>query len=1090
MSTKFFNNQDGNTIFEKLKGIAKGMADFHSFWAVVGFFRSSGYFKLRKELGDVPEIKILVGINVDKIFAKHNHALIMLADPEKVKNLYFEDLRGDVMKAEYSQEVEEGILQMFKDLMSRRLQIRIHPTHNLHAKFYLCLPKEHSENTDGWVIMGSSNISASGLGINQPPQYELNVAMKDYDDVKYCSDEFRKLWEEGVSLEPGDIPPGPITHLNYQPTPYEIYMKVLIDVFGDQVEDDFTIEPPKGYMNLKYQQDAVVQGYQMLKQHNGLILADVVGLGKTIIATMIATRFIEENGKNTKILVVYPPALRSNWVNTFSDFNINKYAKFVSNGSLSKILENRDGYSSKEEFNLIIVDEAHGFRNDSANRYDELQRICKSDCTNLGMLKSRKKKVMLLSATPLNNTPKDLLNLLLLFQDNMNNTIEGISSLKAFFTPHIAGYKQLMRERLQRDVTADVDRIYEDIRNKVIDKVTIRRTRKNIENEPSYCQEIKFPKLSAPEKLVYRMDTDTSKRFYYTLKQLTDGKSDTNPDGNGINYARYRAIEFLKPECREKYGNAVQVARQLSDIYRVHMVKRLESSFYAFKQSLQTFLNITNGMIKMFEEDKVIIAPELKVKDLQENGLELDQIIDKAIEKGYLVEDIVFKKDDFQPDFIDMLGHDKKILEELNNDWAKENEDPKFDLFVQKMKDDLFNPEINQSGKLVLFSESVDTLNYLEEKITEKGRKDVLKVTSENRRACEAIIKNNFDANSEIQSNDYNIIITSDVLAEGINLHRSNVIVNYDSPWNATRLMQRIGRVNRVGSNANLIYNYMFYPSQEGDEQIQLYTNALIKLQGFHSAFGEDAQIYTKEEILKDLKMYDSDVKDSVDERLALLREVRELYTNNKELYNKIKALPMKSRTIRNTGENQDKSVVFISSDVKTDFYLVADNGTKVVDFLDAVKYLKAEPDEESVSFMGLNKETKTMHYNHVVKALELYRKEYIQQGQNNDITIESIDNRKNEAVNFLRRNIIPILNGLEVELAELLQYLENGTYNGLVNSVIEIKRQYLRNQNEGWLYERILELYETYHTDNIEQNEEVQNSYQEPKIVVSETFI
>ena len=118
MSTKFFNNQDGNTIFEKLKGIAKGMADFHSFWAVVGFFRSSGYFKLRKELGDVPEIKILVGINVDKIFAKHNHALIMLADPEKVKNLYFEDFRDDVMKAEYSQEVEEGILQMFEDLMS------------------------------------------------------------------------------------------------------------------------------------------------------------------------------------------------------------------------------------------------------------------------------------------------------------------------------------------------------------------------------------------------------------------------------------------------------------------------------------------------------------------------------------------------------------------------------------------------------------------------------------------------------------------------------------------------------------------------------------------------------------------------------------------------------------------------------------------------------------------------------------------------------------------------------------------------------------------------------------------------------------
>lgn len=125
---------------------------------------------------------------------------------------------------------------------------------------------------------------------------------------------------------------------------------------------------------------------------------------------------------------------------------------------------------------------------------------------------------------------------------------------------------------------------------------------------------------------------------------------------------------------------------------------------------------------------------------------------------------------------------------------------------------------------MVLFSESVDTLTYLYNRLTEElGRTDVLMVTASNRNRLVKNIKENFDANSEVKENRYNIIITSDVLAEGVNLHRSNVIVNYDSPWNATRLMQRIGRVNRIGSVADNIYNYMFYPSKQGDSEIQLY---------------------------------------------------------------------------------------------------------------------------------------------------------------------------------------------------------------------------------------------------------------------------
>lgn len=1092
MSSKFFNNNTGNTLFDKLKGIASGMANFDRFLAVVGFFRSSGYFKLRKELKDVKEIKILVGINIDDIFRRHNKTMLMLESAEKAKIIYDEEFRKDIINARYAPEVEEGILQMCQDLIDDRLQMKIHSTKNLHAKFYLCLPQNHSEHTDGWVIMGSSNISDSGLGTTQSPRYELNVAMKDFDDVDYCHTEFKKLWEEAVPLTIDDIESiKQKTYLGYQPTPYEIYLKVLIDTFGDQIEDDFSLQLPPGVIELKYQTDAVIQGFQMLMRHNGLFLADVVGLGKTMIATMIAKRFIEANGRNTSILVVFPPALRENWEDTFKKFGIYNKAQFITNGKLDRVLDGKDRYKSKEEFDLIIVDEAHGFRNDGSGKYDDLQKICKADCINKGLLKSQRKKVMLLSATPLNNRPDDLLNLLLLFQDSQNCTIDGIPNLKGFFAEHIKAYNILMKERETRDVTADVDKIYEKIRERVIDKVTVRRTRSNIENDPEYNKDLKkqgivFPKPLEPTPLEYEMDADTSNRFFYTLNVLSDDKFEPH-----LYYARYRAIEFLKPELQAKYRNAVHVGQTLAGIYRVHMVKRLESSFHAFKLSLATLLRITNDMLKMFAEDKVIIAPELNVKDLQAKGMELDEIIKKALEKGYNESDILYKSDDFDPVFITMLRHDKKVLEALNADWQQEHDDQKFDLFREKLENDFFDSR-NLSGKLVVFSESVDTLNYLKGRLeNELKRKDVLTVTAENRDRKSTDIKENFDANSTVKKDRYNIILTSDVLAEGVNLHRSHIIVNYDSPWNASRLMQRIGRVNRIGSVAEYIYNYMFYPSPQGNKQIKLYENALVKLQGFHSAFGEDVQIYSKEEIVKQFKMYDSNIKDSMDAKLALIRELRDVYNNHREFYDKVKQLPLKSRVARNTGKHTDKTIVFISSDVKTEFYLATDKTVVPIDFLEAVKYLKAKPEEKAAPFLPDSK-----NYDHVNRALRKYTSELVEAADNASINRTDLDNISKTALNFLRKLKQTMTdNTVKAQCDVLAAYINNGVYTQLPRRLRDLSKPYKGDkvqikQNEDKLKREIVALVEEYQTISKEKQEEAAPKVSDPQIIISETFI
>ena len=1095
MSTKFFNNTPSNTLFEKLKGIANGMNGFHRFLAVVGYFRSSGYFKLRKELGEISDIRILIGINADDIFRKHNLGWEMLEAPGLAKELYNEQFKQDILDSNYSKEVEDGILQLCDDLANGRLQLRLHPSKTLHAKFYLCLPENHNEHSDGWVIMGSSNMSDSGLGTVKAPRYELNVAMKDFDDVHYCHQEFEYLWNEAVPLTLDEIKtPLDETYLgSNQPTPYEIYIKVLIEVFGDQVEEDFNIQLPDGVMELKYQKDAAIQGYQMLMLHNGLFLSDVVGLGKTMIATMIAKRFIESNGKNTKILVVYPPALEDNWKSTFKKFDIFRKAQFITNGSLSKVLEGKDNYYDKEDFDLIIVDEAHQFRADTSNRYDELQKICKAPCTNPGLLKSTRKKVMLLSATPLNNRPDDLENLLALFQDKHRSTIDGVTNLDLFFAPLKAKYKKLMRERDTRDVSHEVDHIYEQIRDKVIDKVTIRRTRTNILNDPDYqkdleAQGITFPRILPPNELEYELTPSLSYSFTTTLTALTDEKADEH-----ITYARYRAVEFLKPEYRKKYKNAEHIGRSLAGIYRVHMVKRLESSFFAFKKSLETLLRITNDMIRMFEEDKVIIAPELNVKDMMFKGMDLDEITQYIIDKkGYVESDFRYKGEDFDEKFIKMLYNDRSILERLNAEWKQIDEDPKLDKFSENIST-FTSTEINPTGKLVIFSESLDTVNYLFDFLTKQlHRTDVLKISASNRNRIFDTVKANFDANLPIerQENKYSIIITSDVLAEGVNLHRSNVIINYDSPWNASRLMQRIGRVNRIGSVADNIYNYMFYPSPDGDRQIQLYKNALIKLQGFHSAFGEDAQIYSREEIVKEFNLYDSNVKDIVDKKIALLRELRSLYNTNREWYHRIKNLPLKSRVMRDTGKHSGKTIVFVSSKIKTEFYIVSvDHKPQIMDLLSAVGFLKAKPEEQAAPFNHGD-----IHYNHVNSALEVFQTDLQAQTDTDSIKNKNLDTTAQIADKLLR-NIEQLCDddALKRDCSILRGYIKAGTYARLPKALKAISQEYKNDRMKIKSDSRILAnsisaLVEQYHhaANSSQANSDIGN----PSIIISETFI
>ena len=610
-------------------------------------------------------------------------------------------------------------------------------------------------------------------------------------------------------------------------------------------------------------------------------------------------------------------------------------------------------------------------------------------------------------------------------------------------------------------------------------------------------QHIVFPDILPPNELMYELNGGLNDLFYSTMAILTDTPHpEDNPTGKGLHYARYRAVEFLQGEARKKYPTALHISTMLTGIYRVHMVKRLESSFYAFRRSLHTFLRITEDMIKMFDQNKVIIAPDINVKDKQAKGWELDRIIEYAVEKGLKEEDTVFKDEDFSERFLEMLKEDAKNLKELCKKWDEVSEDPKLELFIDKLKHEFFDKEINPTGKLVIFSESVDTVNYLTEQLQNRlHRHDILDVCASNRTNRQDILRKCFDANYAEQSDEFNIVITSDVLAEGVNLHRANVIINYDSPWNATRLMQRIGRVNRIGSVADKIYNYMFYPSMQGNQEIHLYSNALIKLQGFHSAFGEDAQIYSREEIVKEFQMFNPDIQDAVDRNLKFLEEARELYRTHRKLYNHIKALPMKSRTVREIGKHSHSTIVYLSSPQKVEYYWVkADGKALSIPFLDAMDIMKAEMEEKPGDFAKVM----DFHYDQVKLALESYQKVV-----RKVVDAESMENRKKDkstnAVLSILRTMNRALNAVDAEktvaqIKKLEQIVELGVFIGLNSSINSFNRQVKKQKPSSeelvaQIIDKIDELFDRYNIP-LDTDEERNEEILEPQIVVSESFI
>ena len=521
-----------------------------------------------------------------------------------------------------------------------------------------------------------------------------------------------------------------------------------------------------------------------------------------------------------------------------SDEKIAPYIDFITTGRIANVTEEDDweendddsadsgefvGTLQDKNYGFIVIDESHKFRNSTTFMYRSLDELIIKIGSNTGVYPY----IGLLSATPQNNRPNDLKNQIYLFERNRNDsTLKKAESgnIEKFFADVNREYDLLINNRsniTEEERKQRLEAVSKKLRDCVLSDILERRTRTDVEKyykEDMESQGLVFPKIVGPNTLKYIMDDELAQLFSDTMTIIAPNQNERLLTNEWLKYSRYRAIEyFVDPANEQKHtgrGNrgVNDVARQMATIMQILLVKRLESSFTAFTQSLFNLRRYTENMIRMWENNTIFVCPQINVNQeldyeaktkkrggrisfndcVEEIRVKIQKLTNQGRnERGQNAE---YKRNDFKEEYYSQLKEDYNLISNLCDRWAKNSQDPKFDAFKENIKPELFNPEKNTSGKLVIFSEAIDTVQALARAVKAKGYKPLV-ITAANRDEMEKTIEENFDANYEGEWKDEdNVIITTEVLAEGVNLHRANVILNYDTPWNSTRLMQRIGR--------------------------------------------------------------------------------------------------------------------------------------------------------------------------------------------------------------------------------------------------------------------------------------------------------
>ncbi len=999
MSTKFLTNtSDEKSLSKTVTALTKNSEklDF-----LVGYFYFSGFCEIYKDLQDKP-LRILIGMDAE---VDLNNCIVewtaILGDKKNIvskqtiRNKYFESLKKCINTADIldSVEFEKSYRLFIQKLENGTLEVRKTKEPN-HAKMYLFHIPSKSSNIgvdETKLIVGSSNFSIQGFKARN----EINVYLQDDSDGKEGGKIFEELWNDAIPLVSADniedFKSQVIEHtwLETRPTPYQMYVRVLYEYF--KISSDY-IKTPKElthdrmnqFFDVSYQIDAIRDGVAKVRKHSGCIVADVVGLGKSIIASAIAANL------NRKTVIITPPHLKTQWEDYAADFGL-RGCKIYTSGKLEEAANDNQGCSDL----TVIIAEAHRYRNEDTEAYGYLHKLCAGN------------QVILLSATPFNNNPEDIFSMIKLFQIPSHSTIQTVNNLGSQMAELVKEYNQLKKDNRNQTIN-DVEfkkkanEIAERIRD-ILNPVVIRRTRIDLENLKEYqkdlqAQGILFSDVQPPKSQTYELG-DLTELYKETLELLTD-------EDNGFKGTRYKPMVYLKNDksILAKYAKHFEVGnfqtgqKNMADFMQQLLVRRFESSKYSFVKTLENVQRSMKNLLKWYEDLKKIPLykkgkfpnyEEMKdLSDTYENSLfEFDDILQsfysKDIEKGLIFVDAADITENFKKDLLEDIA----LFDRFLSKWNKVKSDPKLNHIEASIKSSLAK---DPKRKIIIFTEFSDTADYLAEELQKVGIRSMMYSSKVASKIGREIIRSNFDAGypTSMQKNDYDVLVATDAISEGYSLHRAGTIYNYDIPYNPTRVIQRVGRINRINKKVfDELYIYNFFPTATGEQISHTAEISTFKMKLFQAILGADTKILTEDETIDGYfgKKFTEEQNDenTLSWDVPFKNELSRIKTEEKELLEYVKNLPHRCRIARQNVNINNESIKSSGDDLfselsgsgvllfskKGDAYRFCwaghNGGTVILNPLQALNIFKATKDEQPIDvsdkFYPLYEEAKRM---------------------------------------------------------------------------------------------------------------------------------
>jgi phospholipase D-like protein/helicase-like protein len=869
----------------------------------VGYFFLSGLTSIAGRLASVKELKLLIGNTTNREtleqLAEGYRRLDLVADaveaqayPKRTEaRRMAEETAANVRSAtelmDQTDEAETLVKTLARMIEEKRVKVRVYTKGRMHAKAYIFdygnlfdkAGKAVDRHEKGIAIVGSSNLTLAGVTHNT----ELNVVVQGNDNHAELVHWFDELWNDSQDFDEVLMHEMAQSWAMAPVRPYDIYLKTLYSLVKDRLEgeDDKDIlwddEITKRLAD--FQKVAVRQAVQVVRDHGGVFVADVVGLGKSYIGAAIVKHF--ERTDHARPLILCPAALVDMWERYNEVYQLNArvlstgYLRETDDGAANFLLENVK-YRDRD---FVLIDESHNFRHPDTQRYKLVQSFL-----------STGRRSCFLTATPRNKSAWDVYHQIKLFhQDEKTDLPINPPDLKEYFKLIEKDQKKLpdlLANILIRRTRNHILRWYgfDSETNQPVDPARFRdymEGRKRAYVMVAGKHQF-FPKRDL-ETIEYSIE-ETYQGLYQELRgylgKAKKGLPAKTPTEE-LTYARYGLWNYVSKDRQrqEPYASLHRAGSNLRGLIRVLLFKRFESSVYAFQETIQRLLRVHESFVSALAQG-IVPAGEDAQKILYESDFEEETDLLDALREVSVRYDVAdFDLDKLRKD----IEHDIRLLNRILA--LVEPITPEKDAKLQTLRRRLTEGPLNV-GKRLIFTQYADTAQYLFWNLNPGGKRDDIEVIFSGDKSKARVVgrfapKANPEYRRPPGESELTTVIATDVLAEGLNLQDCDKIINYDLHWNPVRLIQRFGRIDRIGSDHDVVYGFNFLPETGIDRELGLRQKLRNRIQEIHDTIGEDSAILDRTEQLNEEAMYA--IYEKKGENLSLFEDGEEEFVDLNE---------------------------------------------------------------------------------------------------------------------------------------------------------------------------------------------------------------